>query len=358
MGRAEDIYKQVCKGGEESINKFILDSQSEELFLDFKRSANDGDGRKLHDDDRKNLSKAISGFGNSEGGVLIWGIDCRNIIEMGDVAMAKFPIKNPKRFLSWIEGAISGCTVPAHPKVLNHAIENSQGFGFVVTYISKSYFAPHQCLKPYPQYYIRAGSDFVPTPHSVLAGLFGRHPQPFVFHEWSLGPTKKFPIGESGPGFQLSLGVKLASWGPGIAKNLYLNVIYFPPRGGSVSSIYLNDPDNWTGIREGNVAGYFIANESLRLAPHAFVEPIFINIQFTPPFESDPYLKIIFGCEGSPTRKIENRVELDKFQATYQFLSDMEGPLTMGDEKLIQRDFLGLEPLGPDINIEEYGLDE
>ena len=37
----------------------------------------------------KNLSKAISGFGNSEGGVLVWGVDCSRDLEDGDVAKAR-----------------------------------------------------------------------------------------------------------------------------------------------------------------------------------------------------------------------------------------------------------------------------
>ena len=66
-----------------------------------------------------------------------------------------------------------------HPMVRHQPISTTSDQGFVVTYIAKSYDAPHQSLKPSLQYYIRAGSDFVPTPHAVLAGLFGRRRQPF-----------------------------------------------------------------------------------------------------------------------------------------------------------------------------------
>ena len=69
MGRAEDLFKRLSDGGETEIDRLIVDRQSEELFLDFKQSADDGKGNKLHDNDRTNLAKAISGFGNSEGGL-------------------------------------------------------------------------------------------------------------------------------------------------------------------------------------------------------------------------------------------------------------------------------------------------
>lgn len=74
------------------------------MFLDFKRSRDNGSGNHLYPDDKKNLAKAISGFGNSEGGVLIWGLGSSRRVQNGDVAEIKFPIQNVKRFLSWIEG--------------------------------------------------------------------------------------------------------------------------------------------------------------------------------------------------------------------------------------------------------------
>ena len=123
MGRAEDLFNRIVKEGEKAIDDFITDRQSEELFLDFKRSADDGKGKKLHDTDRGNLSKAISGFGNSEGGVVVWGVDCRNDAAQGDVAQYKVSIENPQRFVSRLEGAVSGCTIPAHPHIQHHPVE-------------------------------------------------------------------------------------------------------------------------------------------------------------------------------------------------------------------------------------------
>src|SRR5688500_10404814 len=100
MGQAEDLFHRIVKGGNKAIEDFIEDRQSEELFLDFKRSADDGKGKKLHETDRTNLSKAISGFGNSEGGVIVWGVDCRDDPSHGDIARCKIPIDIPKRFVS------------------------------------------------------------------------------------------------------------------------------------------------------------------------------------------------------------------------------------------------------------------
>jgi len=39
MGRAEDIFSTIQADGLKAIDQFIADRKSEELFLDFKRSA-------------------------------------------------------------------------------------------------------------------------------------------------------------------------------------------------------------------------------------------------------------------------------------------------------------------------------
>src|SRR5205823_14842875 len=112
MGRAEDLFKRLADTGEQAVDEFIEARQAEELFLDFKRSTDNGGGKRLHDSDRQNLAKAISGFGNSEGGVIVWGVDCSVQANLGGVANTKVLLENHKRFLSRLEGDVSGCKVP------------------------------------------------------------------------------------------------------------------------------------------------------------------------------------------------------------------------------------------------------
>lgn len=114
MSRAEDIFQKLIYFGEEAIDDYIVNSQTEELFLDFKRADSTGkNGLALHKDDRRNLAKAISGFGNSEGGVLIWGVECSRSSEVGDVAQAKVKVQNVHRFLSWLETPSPAAPFPA-----------------------------------------------------------------------------------------------------------------------------------------------------------------------------------------------------------------------------------------------------
>ncbi len=318
MGRAEDLFQRLSEGGEAAIDALIADRQSEELFLDFKRSADGGTGSRLHDDDRGNLAKAVSGFGNSEGGVLVWGVDVSRLAHEGDVASTKLRIRNPRRFLSWIEGTVSGCTIPPHQKVRNAAVVRSDDDnGFVVTYIAKSPSAPHQCIKP-PQFYIRSGSSFVPAPYGVLAGLFGRRPEPAVFHMWSTTPVAYQQSRADRPlAAEFVLGFLLGNDGPGIARDLYLNGTVIPP--GSNTKIEIEVPDrvNWTGQFAFGVVVSLVSIDAFKLAPKAFVTPVLFRCSFAPPFERSMFYRVNFGAEGTPVRSIEADVNVTTLRTAF-----------------------------------------
>jgi hypothetical protein len=89
MNRAADLFAMLTAKGEAAIDELIVSRKAEELFLDFKRSGDNGAGVRLHESDSKNFSKAISGFGNSEGGVVVWGVDCFSGKDGSDVASNK-----------------------------------------------------------------------------------------------------------------------------------------------------------------------------------------------------------------------------------------------------------------------------
>ncbi len=325
MGRAEDLFNRLKQNREKAIDEMILDRQSEELFLDFKRSSDNGRGIKLHDIDRSNLAKAVSGFGNSEGGIIVWGVACSRKPDEGDIARAKVRIHKPKRFKSWLEGAISGCTVPPHPLVQNLETESSDiETGFVVTYVPNSYLKPHQCIKP-PQYYIRAGSDFVPTPHAVLAGMFGSHPQPFVFHEWT---EEKFDINYKTNSVKFTIRFTLRSHGPGFAKDLYVTAkaAASKPEGPSNVGITLSDQYNW--IEQYPKEASFkslVSKDSFKLAPGAFTQPLMLEYTLIPPFLSDLSYEITFGHATSPVRMIEGKADKETLhQAFDELLKDIK----------------------------------
>jgi hypothetical protein len=304
MGRAEDLFARISNLGEAAIDGFIIERQSEELFLDFKRSSDNGAGTRLSDRDRDNLAKAISGFANSEGGVVVWGVDCRRNQDLGDVAAAKVRVQNPGRFKSWLENAVSGLTVPPHPRVRHVALEDVQGHaGFVASYIPKSYLAPHQCLRP-PQYYMRAGSSFEPVPHGVLSGMFGRAPQPVIFHMWGVPPAEL----DANAVARFRVGLLLTNRSPAVARDVFVSVMVLPPGGSSIVAVEFPDLENWSASQAFGCITQVLCKDSFRLAPHVVCQPLILSFSLLPPFKERLLLKITTGCAGSPIKEFTHRL--------------------------------------------------
>lgn len=298
MGRAEDIYQKVMDEGITALEAFIVDRQSEELFLDFKRSSNDGNDVRLSTIDRKNLAKAISGFGNSEGGVIVWGIDCSPGHDGADVASMLVPLDNPKRFSSLIQGIISGCTLPPHSGVQNGVIETENNKGYVITLIPKSNSAPHQCVVT-KHYYIRAGSSFVPTPHDVLSGMFGRRPQPHVFPHFLLGtPSFDHDV------LKLDFGIAIHNEGPGVASDIF-SICRFDsiPNADDTYFMEPTDAKNWTGMSEFGRQVSLISAPGYRLPPLSNVQPLVVHLGLQPPFDHE--LKIFISAGSGQSRRYD-----------------------------------------------------
>ncbi|MBE6458367.1 MAG: ATP-binding protein [Alphaproteobacteria bacterium] len=304
MSRAEDIFQKLIYFGEDAIDEFIMNRQTEELFLDFKQAVSSGKNfTTLHRDDRKNLAKAISGFGNSEGGVIIWGVECSRDMDVGDVAQAKVKVQNVHRFLSWIENAISGCTIPSHNKVRNHVIScDNNGDGFLATYIPKCDIAPLMTTSN-SAIYIRSGSNNVPAPYAVIAGMFGRCPQPNI--ELIMGERQLevmdivdgdilYPNSIDNPPKQylkLSFSIQASNSSNVIARELYLscNIINNGGEYNKVRFSNYNQMDAIPGI-EGQLN--LITRPDLRLPPRGVVR--FCNVEFI----ISPYIDDDFLIEG------------------------------------------------------------
>jgi hypothetical protein len=336
MERAKYLFDKILKEGESAIDEFVKTRKSEELFLELKTSADNGSGEYLNQNDRKNLAKAISGFGNSEGGVIIWGVSCSKDVADGDTARLKLPIQNAKRFLSWLEGTVSGCTIPPHAGVQHRIVgERSSGEGFILTYIPKSMTAPHQSIIDF-KYYIRSGSSFMPTPHSVLAGMFGKRPQPNVFHEFTAHPPEIVGTKIINP-----LSFIIHNDGPGIASDLFLSltVVSIP---GENCLLRFEDfnPNNWTGSIFLKSKIGLISKREVRIGPDQEIKPITVKLHLAPPFKDDLHIKGICGCGESPPYRfvIKNDCEsIGKLYGEYMKKSN-NGSLSPRDKDNLGKD--------------------
>ena len=311
MSRAEDIFQKLVYFGEDAIDEYIVNMQTEELFLDFKQAISIGkNGTTLHKDDRKNLAKCISGFGNSEGGVVIWGVECSRDMEIGDVAKAKVKVKNVHRFLSWLENAISGCTIPSHNKVRNHIISaDENGDGFIATYIPKSEIAPLMSTVG-NNIYIRSGSNNVPAPYSVIAGMFGRRPQPnleLVVKDKRLDVLENvdedvlYPKSIDNPPekyIKISFSIRGHNDSNVIARELYLSCTTASTGSeyNKVRFMNYNQMDSIPGI-EGQLN--IITRPELRLPPRGTIRFTNVEIILSPYVEEDFLMDGVIGADNA-----------------------------------------------------------
>ena len=292
--RARDLYDRLVADGETAVDEFIAARESEVYFLDFKRSSDNGGGARLSQTDRNNLAKAISGFGNSEGGIIVWGVECSEAGGQGDVAQAKYPLGDAAAFRAWLEGSVSGCTVPGHEQVVSHAIPTDGTQGYVVTYVPKSARAPHQVI-PDLRYFMRTGSAFAPVPHGVLEGMFGRRPQPRVYANYVVGVPD---VAENR--VSLSCGISVYNEGPGIARDAYVVMTVISAPGPNCTISYeTSDPVNWSGGMTFGVRISLVTKDGYKIPPETHIQPIVYHMELSPPFERGLRVQILIGCAGS-----------------------------------------------------------
>ena len=327
MSRAEYIFQKLIYFGEDAIDDFIVNLQTEELFLDFKQAVSTGkNGTSLHKDDRKNLAKGISGFGNSEGGVIVWGVECSRDCDIGDVAKAKVKVKNVHRFLSWLENAISGCTIPSHNRVRNHIISvDKNGDGFVATYIPKSELAPLMTTMG-NNIYIRSGSNNVPAPYSVIAGMFGKRPQPnveLIIADKNLEVLDNAvedmvypPSLDNPPEKYLRLSFSICGENDSnvIARELYLSCSS-TGKGGEYNKVRFsnyNQMDSIPGI-EGQLN--LITRPDLRLPPRGVIRFANVTIILSPYSEEDFLMDGVIGADHAAPKDFRVYIPKNKLRS-------------------------------------------
>lgn len=302
MSNPDYFLAVLEQGGEKALDEFISERQSEALSLDFKRAATDGTTARLHDDDRKNLAKAISGFGNTSGGIVVWGVDCRNLPERGDVAQAKFPIPNVRRFLSLLEAGVAGATSPSHTGVEHRVIaERPDGSGYVVSVIPEADNFPLQVPGKFV-YYMRAGSSFEPIPHSILSGMFGRRPAPQFQIDVQVNQNAIVKDVEVSAGVVISI----TNVGAGVGNEVFiaLEMLSLPNGEGSLKTSWTED---WRFERPTNGPGTKSAITSIghRMPPGSHAQTFQLLLACSEPVHRPLEIRITCGSgNGPPTHRV------------------------------------------------------
>jgi hypothetical protein len=186
------IRDELVSGQWSAVSELI--GRHESLYLDFKE--NRGTSR-LTTDNRKNLSKALSGFSNALGGVIVWGVKAKHDAKTGlDVADEILPVKSTAVLLSDLAAATAELVQFPIPGVTHTPIHgpDEPGAGLVLTYVPAIDDAPRMAMTDH-SYYRRTSNTFRHLEHYEVAELFARRGKPrlSVLCFWSMqhqGPTQ------------------------------------------------------------------------------------------------------------------------------------------------------------------------
>lgn len=175
---AQELFDEFVERGYNRIVEARETKESEGQFLDFKGFSDPKSMRKV-------FAKAASAFANSEGGVIVWGIDSRppkpgepaefNSEQPTDQLVEELIRLNDatNQILSYVPKGIRSHPIP---------IEAGSSRGLIATLVPDSDIKPHMSTVE-DCYYYRSGSNTFPMRHGMVEALvLARRSPKFVLH--------------------------------------------------------------------------------------------------------------------------------------------------------------------------------
>ncbi len=158
------------------IEELIFQGESEGIYLECKSPTVPtlDKAKKVH------LARALSGFSNTEGGIIIWGVSTtKHEHSTLDILSQIEEIGNCDNFSKQIESSIPTLTIPSITNSLTKVIKKSKkdSRGIIITYIPKSLGDPVQSNKE-EYFYFRNGDEFTKLPYEMLKRLFASTESP------------------------------------------------------------------------------------------------------------------------------------------------------------------------------------
>lgn len=287
------LIDDIKKRGYRALADIVARKEAEKFFIDFKQTQkNDYSGqRTLYESDKKNFAKAISGFGNSEGGIIIWGIDASG--RTNDYAKSIKPIRGIDNFKSLLESFVSLLTLPVHKTVESFVVKKkgTDTSGVAVTIIPKGNDRPYQNIGDY-KYYMRGGDSFISVPHGVLQGMFGQAPQPNVFWMFNISKTPKIGTNKE---MKWQVGLMAVNGGLGIGEDVYGFARVWSPGDNSQVSVELTDTRNYDFYKAYGVEFSFMSKPRFRLGYQQRSQMMVMNFSLLPPFTKEMHVELLIG---------------------------------------------------------------
>lgn len=301
MSRAEDLFERLRVGGLPALERMLAEEEAEGLFLDYKHAVTAAGDPALHRNDRENLSKALSGFANSEGGVLIWGVTARRVAGGQREQAEKDPVGDAAGFRTLIEGALSGESIPSLSTVIvHHVFEGAGPAGYVAVLVPASMIGPIRATRT-DKYHLRSGASFGVVPHAVLSGMFGRKPQPVIAPNFIAHFAQ---LNERRDAISISFTVAAANFGAVLASKVFLSAWY-----GELAqlekSVHVQVPNKDAyELRSGRLPGFsVIARDGVDLAPGGLDELCSIVVTLPITFRRAFRFEFTFGARDTAPAK-------------------------------------------------------
>lgn len=199
--------------------------RAEDDWLDFKETlSKDG---KLGKSDLDNLAKALSAFANSDGGLIVWGVACKQSKD-ADEATTINGVPNPVDFVRQCEMKSPMLCDPPVSNVRHIRVLSKEGKECVVSYIPSTQTGLHRANREnLHSFFFRAGSRSLIMPTWLIADRFGLRP-----HAHLRARARLMDTGGGSHGRDLTLFFHIENAGPGVAYRPAMRIQAEPPPNG------------------------------------------------------------------------------------------------------------------------------
>jgi hypothetical protein len=315
---AQKLFDAIRDGQLQEIQRLVSEKVPESTWLDYKLAranvkANDRGKR----EDWDTLSKACCGFANTEGGVIVWGVDARAPSpDEPDVPQQVQAINQFGEFSSWLEREAAMCVSPPVHGIQHLFIPLGADTGIAVTLVPAGQALPYRKAVADSKgfhFIVRAGSSFIQAPLPLLAGMFGRHPQPrVVLRLWAS------EVWHSQSYVEGTVELLIRNAGSMIARNIYANLMIWSLGSSKAQATWSPGDDKRFDFVTG--LGRFwsaIGKTEAVLPPSDMVQPFGMNIRLVPPFDEDFAMDLTLGCDGAPPLRFNYKLPKEKIEAAF-----------------------------------------
>jgi hypothetical protein len=172
---AEILFQSIAS--ETDLGVLVHERREEGLYLEFKQKSDRRNGN-IEEKEQIAFSKALSGFANADGGVLIFGVETKKGADGIDRAHSLKSILDHDRFRARLIDALNSYTQPLVEGVRIESIAGDENHGYVKCLIPASDRTPHRAMQAQREYWSRGAAGFRKMEHYEIADAFGRRLRP------------------------------------------------------------------------------------------------------------------------------------------------------------------------------------